>query len=231
MDEGGGMGEDLVKQAGEAAGKAAKAFATAVKAALLGLLALSLGIGAAVAAAVAVAGTVVGNILTHLAQSLREAIPRLVAAVPVMAEAVFVGLALLAGVWSGLMFWRAFEVLGPLSLSGVGLAGVLGLAPLLLLYAPNQTAGTAALAMGVSLAGGLVVGRIPLLLLVGVLGGLYLWLVLSIWNRGASPEGEEETHGEQDAWDHHGPTAGDVDFVLGGDEHRLYEVDLTRYAG
>lgn len=230
MDEGGGMGEDLVKQAGEAAGKAAKAFATAVKAALLGLLALGLGVGAAVAAAVAVVGTVVGNILTHLAQSLREAIPRLVAAVPIMAEAVFVGLALLAGVWSGLMFWRAFEVLGPLSLSGVGLAGVLGLAPLLLLYAPNRTAGTAALAMGVSLAGGLVVGRIPLLLLVGVLGGLYLWLVLSIWNRGKGPE-SEVTYGEQDARDHHDPTTGDIDFVLGGDEHRLYEVDLARYAG
>lgn len=224
------MGEDLVKQAGEAAGKAAKAFATAVKAALLGLLALSLGIGAAVAAAVAVAGTVVGNILTHLARSLWEAIPRLVAAVPIMAEAVFVGLALLAGVWSGLMFWKAFEVLGPLSLSGVGLAGVLGLAPLLLLYAPNRTAGTAALAMGVSLAGGLVVGRIPLLLLVGVLGGLYLWLVLSIWNRGKGPE-SEVTYGEQDARDHHDPTTGDIDFVLGGDEHRLYEVDLARYAG
>ena len=224
------MGEDLVKQAGEAAGKAAKAFATAVKAALLGLLALGLGIGAAVAAAVAVVGTVVGNILTHLARSLWEAIPRLVAAVPIMAESVFVGLALLAGVWSGLMFWKAFEVLGPLSLSGVGLAGVLGLAPLLLLYAPNRTAGTAALAMGVSLAGGLVVGRIPLLLLVGVLGGLYLWLVLSIWNRGKGPE-SEVTYGEQDARDHHDPTTGDIDFVLGGDEHRLYEVDLARYAG
>jgi len=194
-------------------------------------VALIAGAVAAVMATLAVAGKVTGEVLSILADSLRKAIPLLVAAAPHIAETVFVGLALLAGVWSGLMFWQAFEVLGPLSLSGVGLAGVLGLAPLLLLYAPNRTAGTAALAMGVSLAGGLVVGRIPLLLLVGILGGLYLWLVLSIWNKGASPESKEETHGEQDAWDHHDPTAGDVDIVLGGDEHRLYEVDLARYAG
>lgn len=231
MDEGGGLGEDLVKQAGEAMHKAAHAAKIATQAAVLGVIALVLGIVAAVAAALAVIGTVVGKVLSHVAHAMRAAIPRLVAAVPAMAEAVFVGLALLAGIWSGLMFWQAFEVLGPLSLSGVGLAGVLGLAPLLLLYAPNRTAGTAALAMGVSLAGGLVVGRIPLLLLVGILGGLYLWLVLSIWNKGASPESKEETHGKQDAWDHHDPTAGDVDIVLGGDEHRLYEVDLARYAG
>lgn len=216
--------QDALAKAGRAAGVAAAAAAIGLAALVVGMIALAI-------ATVAIVSRIVGEALSVVANTVRDAIPALVAAVPAIAEAAFVGLALLAGVWSGLMFWRAFEVLGPLSLSVVGLAGVLGLAPLLLLYAPNRTAGTAALAMGVSLAGGWVVGRIPLLLLVGVLGGLYLWLVLSIWNRGANPESEGETHGEQDAWDHHDPTVGDVDFVLGGDEHRLYEVDLTRYAG
>lgn len=223
MDEGGELGGRLIQETQKAATKAMVAAGQAAVAMTYGLLALVAGVAAAIMATIALVGKVTGEILSLLSASLRAAIPMLVRAAPQLAEVIFVGLALLAGLWSGVQLWSAFIPLGYAAWAAVGVVLCGALAPLLLIYASNRNAGTAALAAACSLAIGWIVARLPLLILGAVLGGLYLWIILTLWNntQGAEREREQDT-GDRD--DYH---PGDTDAFSGGDEYRFHEVDTA----
>lgn len=176
MEDRGGEAGRLVVAAQEAAAKAIKAAGQASVAMMYGLVALMAGTLAALMAATALTSKVLGEMLTQLATSLREAIPAALAAVPALLHAACLAGALVAMLWSWLRLYAAY---GGDWLATIP-ATVFAAAPLLTFYVEDPTAGRAAVAAGMAVLVGWVVGYIPLWLLGCITAAIYAWLVTHI---------------------------------------------------
>lgn len=187
MDEGGELGGRLIQGAQEAAAKAVKAAGQAAVAMMYGLVALMVGAMAALMAAAALFGKVTGEMLSHLANSLRDAIPAALAAVPALLHMVCLAGALMAALWSWLCLHQAY---GGDWLATIP-ASVFAATPLLTFYVEDQTSGRAAIAAGLAVLIGWVVGFIPLWLLGCITAAIYAWLITHIG------KDSEETHETQ----------------------------------
>lgn len=208
MDD--GTGEGLVRELSEALRKAAHAAKIGVQLLALGTATLILGIIAAITAALGMLGHMIGRALSHVAHGIREALPRLLAAVPHLAEMLFLSTAIVAMAWCGIRLLGVYP-----SLWFAPTAAVVGIAPLVLLYGQQQSAGTAFMATVIAAAIGFIVVYLPLWLLGSLLVGVYGWLVL---NTGKDSEYESEQEGVGgDSAGLDDPGAGGVDDPVYGD--------------
>lgn len=190
MDPSAPPGSGLIASAQDAASKAMKAAAVAAVAAGYGLVALIAGSVAAFLAGVAILGRTVGAGLTHLSQAIRDAIPAAVAAAPGIIHVLSLAAALVAALWAWLRLHQAY---GGDWLATIP-ASVFAVTPLLTFYVEDQTSGRAAIAAGLAVLIGWIVGYIPLWLLGCITAAIYAWLVTHI---GTPSEDNEETHETQ----------------------------------
>ena len=187
MDEGGEQASQLIQGAQKAAAAAMKAAGQAAIAAMYGLVALIAGTFAALLATAALVSRVAGEMLSQLATSLRLAIPAALAAVPALLHNACLAAALVAMLWAWLRLHAAY---GGDWLATIP-ATVFAATPLLTFYVEDQTAGRAAIAAGLAVLVGWVVGFIPLWLLGCITAAIYAWLVTHIG------KDNEETHETQ----------------------------------
>lgn len=191
MDEGSGdMGGRLIQEAQKAAAAAVKAAGQAAVAMAYGLVALMAGAMAALMATVALFGQLLGEMLSHLSNSLRDAMPAALAAVPGLLHMVCIAGALVAGLWSWLRLHAAYGGDWVATIP----ATVFAFAPLLTFYVEDQTAGRAAIAAGLAVLVGWVVGFVPLWLLGCITAAIYAWLITHI---GKDEGKDEEIHETQ----------------------------------